>query len=73
MAEKLTRHQIYNQLHFERKMKLALVFLNPDSPDDYMEIASRKGHIHAVQNTWYWYNNQENFREKCFYPINTKI
>lgn len=61
----MTQREVYEQLWFEMFMKYSWSFMNPYSPT--LEENERKASIYAVQNTWYWFNNQEEFRTHCMY------
>ena len=70
MEKKYTQFEIYSLLHIEVYMKKAFQ-VTPYSPDNFLEIASREAHLHAVKNAWHWFNNQEEFiRNSCFFAKN---
>lgn len=68
MEKKYTQFEIYNHLYNEVYMKKAFQ-VTQYSPDNFLEIASREAHLHAVKNTWHWFNNQEAFIKNAFYLI----
>jgi len=61
----MTQKEVYDQLWFEIYMKYNWHFMNPNAPS--FEELERKASIYAVQNTWYWFNNQEEFKNNCVY------
>lgn len=69
----LSQEEIYNHLWQEVFLRQMIHALHPDTPENHIEIAQRKASVHAVQNTWYWFNNQEAFIKNAFYPIRKKV
>lgn len=66
----MTQREVYNQLHLEYRMRIAFRYCTPDAPEDFLDKAEREATKHAIQEAWYWFNNQKEFIGKCFYVSN---
>lgn len=68
MSEPLTREVIFHTIINEMTMRIMVRSFYPNSTMTE-EQARRTATKDAIANTWYWYNHQEQFLTKLFYPI----
>ena len=59
---KLTPTEVYNRIKYVTSMAALIRSIHPDSIVTG-EKASRIGNIQAIKNTWYYYNNQDEFNK----------
>jgi hypothetical protein len=67
----MTQRQVFEQLQFEMFMRYAMRHMHPNTKVDTF-VAERYAIVYAVQNTWYYFNNQEEFKKKCIYSLPSK-
>ena len=66
----MTQREVYEHLLKENRTRAVTRMISPNSPENFIEMAEHTAIIETIRNTWYWFNNQEEFISKCFFPIN---
>lgn len=68
----MTQREVYEHLLIENRSRIITRMLHPSAPENFIEIAERKAIITTIQQAWYWFNHQDEFISRCFFPVSTK-